>query len=93
MEAEAPPLIEGYERDITTSPFLDPVLWEASSYTSRLDEETLAFAGSWLNGRDLSGVTWRDLGLAFVKKPRYLRDLIGILRLRRAMRLSARYGW
>lgn len=93
LDGGDPGLIEGYEKELLSSPFADPILWKTASDYREWREEALAYVGSRLNGRNLPDITWKDAGGAFLRRPRYLRYMKKLSRVERAMRLSATYGW
>ncbi len=93
LGAEDPSVIEGYERELVASSFLDPVLWEASYDSSEWEEEAMAYLGSRVNGKSLSEITRLDAVRAFLRRPLYLRYVRKLATLYRAVRISAEFGW
>ena len=82
-----------YETRILNEPYIDPVMHKCAAYLKRWTDEDWNFLG-WI----LSGKEYSDLGLGrsilkTFRRPKYLLRIRELLTIRKAFRLSARYGW
>ncbi len=93
LETENINVLQEYERRILDEQNINPIMYKCSAYIRKWTDEDWNFLGWILNGKEYS-----DLGLArcilkTFRRPKYLLRTGELLTIRKALRLSAKYGW
>ncbi len=93
LEREDPAAMQGYDRVLRGSPFLDPLLWWMIERVRRWPDRLMDDVGEELDGLDWRAVTMRFAMSALRRKPRLALHAREFLRMIRALELCEHYGW
>lgn len=93
LRADDSSLLEGYDKALRSSPYLDPVIWEAAEALARVSDDWLAYIGRRLDGQSLAEVSRKTLLATLVRRPSALPRLGLYLRFWKGLLLTVSYGW
>lgn len=93
LENETPELTMQYEKRINKEPYVNPVLHQCANYFRHWTDADWNFLGWMMKGKDQSELTLLKGVLRTLQRPRYLPRGRELLRIRKAMRITMKYGW
>jgi len=93
LERDNPSAIEGYDRVLRGSPFLDPLLWWMIERVRHWSDRLMNALGEVLDGLSWKAVDWRMALSTLVRMPWLAPHSRQFYRMLRALELCEHYGW